>query len=171
MATAKPRITVTLNDKSYAVLKAISDCSGQPMSTFISEMLDSARPTLERMATTFQKIKNAQVAERSRFLETIDEAQSAIEPVVMETLGQFDLFLGKIETAVEGGQTVAAKRLPLPSSTADSSPPTNRGDTPLRKKQLQASSTKALKPVLKNEVLKKSAVTKTHKSRGKSHAV
>lgn len=171
MATAKPRITVTLNDKSYAVLKAISDCSGQPMSTFISEMLDSARPTLERMATTFQKIKNAQVAERSRFLETIDEAQSAIEPVVMETLGQFDLFLGKIETAVEGGQTVAAKRLPLPSSTADSSPPTNRGDTPPRGKRLKASSGKASEEDLEKVVLKKIGVIKTHKSRGKSHAV
>jgi hypothetical protein len=170
MATAKPRITVTLNDKSYAVLKAISDCSGQPMSTFISEMLDSARPTLERMASTFQKIKTAQVAERSRFLDDLDDAQSALEPVVMNTLGQFDLFLGKIEEAAEakGGPRVRGDSL---APAAVSSPPTNRGDTPLRKKQLQASSTKALKPVLKNEVLKKSAVAKTHKSRGKSHAV
>ena len=53
MATTKPRITITLNDTSYAVLKAISECSGQPMSTFVTEMLDSARPTLERMAATF----------------------------------------------------------------------------------------------------------------------
>lgn len=101
MATTKPRITITLNDKSYAVLKAISDCSGQPMSTFVAEMLDSARPTLERMAATFQTIKRAQDAERSRFLEKVDEAQAAIEPVVMQTLGQFDLFLGRIEQAVD----------------------------------------------------------------------
>ncbi len=154
MATTKPRITITLNDKSYAVLKAISECSGQPMSTFVTEMLDSARPTLERMATTFQKIKRAQDAERARFLENMDEAQAAIEPVVMQTLGQFDLFLGRIEQAAEGmggrGSCGAAAPAPLPSAGA-ASPPTNRGDTPTRGKHLKASSGKASGPVLKKK--------------------
>ena len=146
MAKAKPRITVTLNDKSYAVLKAISDCSGQPMSTFISEMLDSARPTLERMAATFQKIKHAQDAERARFLERVDDAQSAIEPVVMATLGQFDLFLGQIENAVGiravTDASAASTGIDIMPPAAKS-PPTNRGDTPPRGKRLKASSGKA----------------------------
>ena len=158
MATTKPRITITLNDKSYAVLKAISECSGQPMSTFVTEMLDSARPTLERMAATFQKIKRAQDAERARFLENMDEAQAAIEPVVMETLGQFDLFLGRIEQAVEGrgaGRACeAGAPVPLPSA-ALVAPSTNRGDTPTKGKRLQASSGKASGAVLKNAVSKK----------------
>ena len=131
MATTKPRITITLNDNSYAVLKAISECSGKPMSTFVTEMLDSARPTLERMATTFQKIKRAQDAERARFLENMDDAQAAIEPVVMHTLGQFDLFLGRIEQAAEGmggrGSCGAAAPAPLPSAGA--APPLLTGGT------------------------------------------
>ena len=159
MATTKPRITITLNDKSYAVLKAISECSGQPMSTFVTEMLDSARPTLERMAATFQKIKRAQDAERARFLESVDDAQAALEPVVMETLGQFDLFMGKIDRAVDGmgaGSTCeAGAPAPIPSASA-ASPHTNRGDTPTKGKRLQASSGKASGAVLKKEVLKKS---------------
>lgn len=159
MATTKPRITITLNDKSYAVLKAISECSGQPMSTFVTEMLDSARPTLERMAATFQKIKRAQDAERARFLENIDEAHAAIEPVVMETLGQFDLFLGKIENAV-GIQTVTDASLAstgigcMPAAAA--SPPTNRGDTPRKGTGRKASNGKASKAVSAAKVLKKS---------------
>lgn len=151
MATAKPRITITLNEKSYAVLKAISDCSGQPMSTFVTEMLDSARPTLERMAVTFQKIKRAQDEERSRFLRNVDEAQAAIEPVVMETLGQFDLFLGRIEKAVDGGAAEAA-----PLSTALQSPPTNRGDTPRKGTGRKASNGKASTAIPAAKVLKKS---------------
>ena len=158
MATTKPRITITLNDKSYAVLKAISECSGQPMSTFVTEMLDSARPTLERMATTFQKIKRAQDAERARFLENMDEAQAAIEPVVMQTLGQFDLFLGRIEQAAEGmggrGSCGAAAPAPLPSAGA-APPPTNRGDTPTRAHASKPKRSKASGPVLKKQVLKK----------------
>lgn len=158
MATTKPRITITLNDKSYAVLKAISDCSGQPMSTFVTEMLDSARPTLERMAATFQKIKRAQDAERARFLESVDDAQSALEPVVMETLGQFDLFMGKIDRAIEGRGArdggAAGALTPLPSASVPS-PPTNRGDTPTRAHASKPKQGKASGAVLKNAVSKK----------------
>lgn len=158
MATTKPRITITLNDKSYAVLKAISECSGQPMSTFVTEMLDSARPTLERMAATFQKIKRAQDAERAWFLESVDDAQAALEPVVMETLGQFDLFMGKIDRAVEGrgaGSTCeAGAPASLPSASA-ASPHTNRGDTPTRAHASKPKRGKASGAVSKKQVLKK----------------
>ena len=128
------------------------------MSTFVTEMLDSARPTLERMAVTFQKIKRAQDAERARFLESVDDAQSALEPVVMETLGQFDLFMGKIDRAIEGmgvgGTCEAGAPTPLPSAAAES-PPTNRGDTPTRAHASKPKNGKASGAVLKNAVSKK----------------
>ena len=155
MATTKPRITITLNDKSYAVLKAISECSGQPMSTFVTEMLDSARPTLERMAATFQTIKRAQDAERARFIEKVDEAQVAIEPVVMQTLGQFDLFLGRIEQAVDG-RPDAAQAAPSDQPPPQRAPLTNRGDTPRKGTGRKASNGKASKAVPAAKVLKKS---------------
>lgn len=154
MATTKPRITITLNRRCYDILKSISDCSGKPMSGFVSEMMESASPTLERMAATFQKIKTAQDVERSRFLETIDEAQAAIEPVVMETLGQFDLFLGKIDAAADAVTGADGGRVGTAAAAAES-PPTNRGVTPSREKQPKASSTKASKAVLPKKVLKK----------------
>ncbi len=160
MATTKPRITITLNEKSYAVLKAISECSGQPMSTFVTEMLDSARPTLERMAATFQTIKRAQDAERARFLESVDEAQAALEPVVMATLGQFDLFLGAIDRAVVGVGVGGACEAGAPTpatTTASRSPHTNRGDTPTKGKGLKGRAGKGSKPVSPTKVLKKTA--------------
>ncbi len=159
MATATPRITITLNEKSYAVLKSISDCSGQPMSTFVTEMLDSARPTLERMAATFQKIKRAQETERAIFLGNLDEAQAALEPVVMDTLGQFDLFLGKIEKAADVPVPAPTrKRGPGAGAAAapSLSPSTNRGDTPVRANASKPKRGKASKPVAAKEVLKKS---------------
>lgn len=151
MATKNPRITITLNPNVYRVLQSISETSGQPMSSFVVEMIEGALPTIERMAATFQKVKRAQEGERKRFLEALDDAQSAIEPVVMETIGQFDLFLGKIGTAADaladGGAAAAAG--------ASASPPTNRGDTPQREKRLKASTGKASKPVVGSKVLKK----------------
>ena len=49
-------------------------------------------------------MKSAQVAERSRFLESLDRAQAAVEPVVMDAVDQFDLFL----TRSKGSSMAAA---------------------------------------------------------------
>ena len=170
MTTTKPRITITLSQRSYAILKSISVCSGQPMSSFVSEMLESAGPTLERMAATFQKIKTAQDNERSRFLTNLDEAQAALEPVVMNAVGQFDLFLAQIGEAADG-LGVPASAGATCSSAAASSPLTNRGDTPTSAHAIKSSRSKALAGFSKKEVLKKSSVSKTHKPKGKTHAV
>ena len=129
MATTKPRITVTLTKRQHEVLRSISENSNQPMSTFISEMLEAALPTLERMAVTFQRVKEAQQAERTRFLDSMDRAQAAIEPVVLNAVGQFDLFLASIEEAVGAGSTDARERAGAPVPTAPSAPATNRGAT------------------------------------------
>lgn len=134
MATSKPRITVTLTQRQHDVLRSISDNSNQPMSTFISEMLEAALPTLERMAVTFQRVKEAQAAERAKFLDSMDRAQAAIEPVVMTAVGQFDLFLASIEEAVGAGSTDARERAGVPEPTATHAPATNRGATPRKGK-------------------------------------
>jgi hypothetical protein len=154
MATNKPRITVTLGEPTYAVLKSIADLGNGTMSGFVSEMLESALPTLERMAATFQAIKNAQTTERGKFLASMDRAQAALEPAVMEAVGQFDLFLGKIETAVgalpnsaERSADASAERQQPHRVTASgdfSDPrPVTRGSTPLKRKKSAASTTTA----------------------------
>lgn len=135
MATTKPRITITLNQRTYEVLKAISDLGGNPMSAFVAEMLDSALPTLERMAATFQAIKGAQETERGKFLASLDRAQAALEPAVMEAVGQFDLFLATVETAVADGGHPAGE---APTAAANPRPVT-RGSTPLKRKKSAAS--------------------------------
>lgn len=151
MTTKNPRITITLNPQHYKTVQGISALTGKPMSAFIVEILDASMPTIERMAVTFQKIKNLQEESRSRFLETIDEAQSLIEPVVMEAESQFDLFLDRVEKAVD--QPRASARAAV--AVRPPSPPTNRGDTPLSGKRLKASSRKASGPVSTGKVLKK----------------
>ena len=135
MATKKPRITITLNPNTYGVLKVISDCGDKTMSGFVSEMLDAAIPTLERMAATFQAIKNAQDAERQKFLSSIDRAQAALEPAVIQAVGQFDLFLGRIEEAAAAVETDGARATPASPPLAASNPrPVTRGSTPLNPK-------------------------------------
>lgn len=133
MSTTKPRITVTLTERQHEVISAIAKLGGGSMSAFIGEMLESALPTLERMAATFQKVKQAQDQERGRFLASMDRAQAALEPVVMEAVGQFDLFLGRIEEAAGATATDARARAGGVAAAAPA-PTTNRGATPKRAK-------------------------------------
>ena len=141
MATTKPRITITLDPKTYNVLKVISDCGDKTMSGFVAELLDAAMPTLERMAVTFQAIKNAQEAERQKFLSSIDRAQAALEPAVMQAVGQFDLFLSALDDAATGrGAPARGEALPAAANPR----PVTRGSTPLLRKKTAAS-----KPALK----------------------
>lgn len=141
MATNKPRITITLDPKTYNVLKSISDCGDKTMSGFVSEMLDAAMPTLERMAVTFQAIKSAQEAEQQNFLSSMDRAQAALEPAVMQAIGQFDLFLSTVQESVAGGGAPACGE--SPPAAADPRLVT-RGSTPLLRKNSAAS-----KPAIK----------------------
>lgn len=131
MATTKPRITVTLTPRQHEVLKVISDCGGQPMSTFISEMLELSLPTLERMASAFQKIKAAQDIQRKKIVAELDEAQAAIEPIVQATVGQFDLFMAKVERAAGVADATDARERAgaADTSAAAPAPATNRGAT------------------------------------------
>ena len=107
MATTKPRITVTLTERQHEVLRTISDCGGQPMSRFISELLELSLPSLERMAATFQKIKRVHDSQRNSILEAIDDAQTALEPIALDAIGQLDLFLAKMESACDATEADA----------------------------------------------------------------
>lgn len=112
MATTKPRITITLSERQHDVLRSISENSGQSMSAFVHELLEQSLPVLERMAETFRKIKNAQDEQRRRIVAELDDAQAAVEPVLDHVLGQFDLFMGKVERAVGAGDAAQPQQVP-----------------------------------------------------------
>ena len=143
MATTKPRITVTLSQRQHDVLRVISDCGGQPMSAFISDMLEQALPVLERMAESFRKIKAAQDEQKKRIVEELDQAQAEVEPVLEQVLGQFDLFMTKIEQAAGAAASGARERAGAAAAAAPSTPVTNRGVTPSRVKGRKSAPGKA----------------------------
>ena len=155
MATTKPRITITLNHRQYEVLKAISDCSNQPMSAFISELLEESLPVLERMAESFRKIKAAQDEQKKRIADELEQAQAGVEPILEQVLGQFDLFMTRVEAAAGAGGEGMRKRPPAPVSAAARTPVTNRGVTPTPTKTRKAPTGKASKPVEAEKVFQK----------------
>lgn len=132
MATTKPRITVTLTKRQHEVFTSISASSGQSMSSLIGEIIELSMPTFERMATTFQKLRATQDNERAKVAQVLEEAQNALEPIALAAVGQFDLFMGKVESAAGAGGPERSEDRTAPA--ARPSPTTNRGATPKRAK-------------------------------------
>lgn len=166
MATQKPRITITITPRQHEVLRSISESSGQPMSAFLSEMLEVSMPTLERMATTFQKLKQAQSVERDRYLQSMEDTQTVLEEIAQQAMGQLDLFMAAVEdSAVIPPAPAPAQRVRAREGVgaAAQAPATNRGATDPMAGKSKPLRRKADKPVTKPAVLKKTAVAKGHK--------
>lgn len=142
MATTKPRITITLSQRQHDVLRVISECGGSSMSAFVGEILEQSLPVLERMAESFRKIKAAQDEQKKRIVDELDQAQAEVEPVLEQVLGQFDLFMAKIERAA-GAAPDGSGATPAAASAAASTPVTNRGVTPSPSKSPKRSRRKA----------------------------
>lgn len=119
MATKRPRITITLNERQHAVLQAISRTGGQSMSGFVTGMIEAALPTLERMAATFQVVHQAHEQERARFVQAMDRAQQHVEPLALLAVNQLDLFLDEMTHQPE---PVAAGTRPGSSTGTDPLP-------------------------------------------------
>jgi hypothetical protein len=92
------------------------------MSEYISGMLTTNEPILERMALAFSKIRGVREAHKEKLRENLDAVANELEPIVQEITGQPDLFLdGK------GTGTAAAPTLEVRLPSRKLSPPTNRG--------------------------------------------
>ena len=160
MATTKPRITITLSDRQHQLLRSISESSGQSMSAFVGDLLETSEPVLERLASTFQALKARTNIERAKIIQTLDDAQTAFEPLAMAAVDQLDMFLGNIEkaSAVSGApaRSEASTAAPL-TADASGSPSTNRGVTPTDTEQCKPAPLKAVRPVSKKNVFQKNS--------------
>lgn len=129
MATTKPRITITLTERQHELLRSISDSSGQSMSTLVCELIETAEPVYERMAATFQRLKQQHNQQRERIKSDLDDMQKTLEPIAAGLLDQLDMFLGNLGQA-EGGERGDGVPAPASPSARPKPPPTNRGVTP-----------------------------------------
>lgn len=126
MATAKPRITITLTDHQHAVLSELSKLQKASMSSIVVELLDTTLPVLERLCGV---LSNAAIAPQS----VLDELRRSAEQAEADTFpitnitrisGLLEqLLVGQSEEADDTTATVGRR-----VASADERPPTsNRG--------------------------------------------
>lgn len=156
MATTKPRITITLTERQYAVLRKMSDSSGQPMSGFITDLIEAALPTMEKISGTFQQIRSFQDDRKMKVLAAMDEAQAAFEPLIDYLLTNAGIALDK---GLEAEQKILSeersertKKISAKAVTTS----TNRGVTPQVTNSPKPRRVKGLEVPAKKKVFPKS---------------
>lgn len=144
MPTQNPRLTITLSPPLDAAIRRLSELTGQSKSSLIVELLDQAKPVLERMAEVIAVAQTATQEAKERMAANLDAAQTKLE----EHLGLVnDLWeeqtadlLGEVEqvrrrsakgaSGRAGGRTAAQRRAPARTPGRTSPVSTAKGDQP-----------------------------------------
>jgi hypothetical protein len=105
MSTTKPRITVTLEPRTYEVIARLSAVGGESMSQIVAQFVDLAVPSLERVVVILERAKAAPEKVRAGLAASIERAEADMLPAMLSSVGQFDMFL---EDAVRSSAAAAS---------------------------------------------------------------
>lgn len=134
MPTQNPRLTITLKPSTAALMRRMSELTGNSQSALIAELLEANEPVFERLITVLQAAKNAQAALSEETKAGLDQAQARIEKQLGLALEALDDGTRSILDQVEGIKRRGARRTaagPRARGAAGgrsaATPPSNRG--------------------------------------------
>lgn len=103
MATKKPRITITLDEQDYGVLKRLYVLNGVPMSRTVSDLVAMLTPVLGRMADNLEAVARADEETRSRIAESLEKHFVSVNRVYGEAVRSLDSLSETLDSEVKGG--------------------------------------------------------------------
>lgn len=135
MPTERPRLTITLTDRTARALTAASRVMKKSRGAIVLDLVDNVTPALEQLAIAFQSIERATpqqradlVAKSPQFLATLDSVLRTAEATQHTALASLDLFAGvPTATAARPGDARSRTR-----SGDRRPPPVNKGGEPPR---------------------------------------
>jgi hypothetical protein len=107
MATSNPRITITLNPAVSAVLREMSELTGNSQSSMVAELLEESRPVFEKMVKLLRAAELAKDEVRQSIAKGLDEAQARVE-AQLGIAG--DLFDGSTDDLLKRAEEVRRRR-------------------------------------------------------------
>lgn len=86
MATAKPRITITLEPEVYQTIQGLAEVQGRSMSSIVSELLTMINPVQQKVLAAVRKAITVQESSKTDLISQLEkgqaQAQSAIGPLI-----------------------------------------------------------------------------------------
>lgn len=102
MATLKPRITISLDEQDYAVLKRLYTLNGVPMSRTISELVTMLTPVLGRMADNLEAVARADEETRRKIAESLESHFVSANESYKSVLKDLEDFSDGLDAHVKG---------------------------------------------------------------------
>lgn len=78
MATKKPRLTITLNDDTYSIIKAFADVQNRSMSSVINEVLTEVSPSIARVASMLFRAQSLNDSMMRSIADDLEEASFSL---------------------------------------------------------------------------------------------
>lgn len=103
MATVKPRITITLDQEKYELLRRLASYQGSSMSSIVADLLDAVAPVLERVCVAIEGVMQAQDGVREGLKRAAEESERAIMPHLTAAMSQLDAYVERCQK-VEGDE-------------------------------------------------------------------
>lgn len=136
MPTAKPRITITLEPHAYETLSRLSAAGGESMSSIVTQFVDLALPSLERVVLVLERARAAPQEARDGLVAAVERAERELMPAIEAALDQGDLFLAQVAAAstpapAQRGRAAVALPSPKAAAAVSTPVPVTRGSGPL----------------------------------------
>ena len=140
MPTINPRISLTLPPHRYDLITRLAALQGVSRAYLINDMLEEIYPVLERVCVVLEAAKQSQESVKNGLRDAVQQAEDELAPLAHSVLGQFDLFMERVQTVVTpgvasgmgGGDLRSGAPLPMPPGATRKSPKRNvsGGPTP-----------------------------------------
>ena len=134
MPAVNPRITITIKPEVAAILRRLSELTGNSQSAMVGELLGESLPLFERMVEVLeasQKLRAQAMAAPSELTESLERAQARLEAQLGLALEEMDEATRPLLDAAERVPRRGARRAPKPAPRAPrrgaKTPPSNRG--------------------------------------------
>jgi hypothetical protein len=129
MPTSNPRLTITLTPAVAAVLRDMSDLSGNSQSAIVGELLEMSLPVFERVAAGIRAARTMQATAKGEIVAGLQRAQEKLEQQLDLAMETMDDGLRPLLEHAERVQRRAAKR-PEGGPLAGGRPAAKRPSTP-----------------------------------------
>lgn len=96
------RITISLRDKDYQVLKRLNELNGVPMAKTVSELVELVTPMLDKIADNLAKIKLADENIRMGLLASTESGLAAITELQNQAMERYDMFSDELSQVLDG---------------------------------------------------------------------
>ncbi len=93
MSTTKPRITITLEQRAYEIVRRLAAVNETSMSATVCEFLDVALPPMERLVVVLEQAAAMPEATRHEVGASIGRAEAKLLPALAGSLAQMDFLI------------------------------------------------------------------------------